>query len=88
MEVVTRSDLGGAQSVVINLSNSLCKYHEVIVVAGTEGGGQMGQLLYDNVKQESVSHLRTIYFLWFVYGGFITNINLMLFIYTLLKSEY
>ena len=47
MEVVTRSDLGGAQSVVINLSNSLCKYHEVIVVAGTEGGGQMGQLLYD-----------------------------------------
>lgn len=32
MEVVTRSDLGGAQSVVINLSNSLCKYHEVIVV--------------------------------------------------------
>ena len=45
MEVVTRSDLGGAQSVVINLSNSLCKYHEVIVVAGTEGGGQMGQLL-------------------------------------------
>ena len=58
MEVVTRSDLGGAQSVVINLSNSLCKYHEVIVVAGTEGGGQMGQLLYDNVKQESVKWLR------------------------------
>ena len=58
MEVVTRSDLGGRRVVVINLSNSLCKYHEVIVVAGTEGGGQMGQLLYDNVKQESVKWLR------------------------------
>ena len=92
MEVVTRSDLGGAQSVVINLSNSLCKYHEVIVVAGTEGAGQMGQLLYDNVKQESVKWLRRSVSLkndlLSLVGGFITNINLMLFIYTLLKSEY
>ena len=65
MEVVTRSDLGGAQSVVINLSNSLCKYHEVIVVAGTEGGGQMGQLLYANVKQEYTLLKSEYYDVWF-----------------------
>ena len=37
MQVITRSILGGAQSVVINLANQLVeKGHEVIVVAGPE----------------------------------------------------
>jgi glycosyltransferase involved in cell wall biosynthesis len=37
LHVITRSDLGGAQSVVINLANFMCRYHEVIVVAGEDG---------------------------------------------------
>jgi len=37
LHVITRSDLGGAQSVVINLANSMCKNHEVTVVAGEDG---------------------------------------------------
>lgn len=37
LHVITRSDLGGAQSVVINLANSMCRNHEVIVVAGEDG---------------------------------------------------
>lgn len=39
MQVITKSCLGGAQSVVINLVNHLCELgHEVIVVAGPEDG--------------------------------------------------
>ena len=34
LQLITRSDLGGAQSVVVNLANKLCEEHEVIVVAG------------------------------------------------------
>lgn len=34
MHVITRSDLGGAQSVLINIVNSLCRENEVIVIAG------------------------------------------------------
>lgn len=37
LHVITRSDLGGAQSVVINLANSMCNNHEIIVVAGEDG---------------------------------------------------
>ena len=33
-QIITRTDLGGAQSVVVNLANELCKDHEVIVAAG------------------------------------------------------
>ena len=33
-QIVTLSELGAAQSVVVNLSNALCKEHEVIVIAG------------------------------------------------------
>ena len=40
MHVITRSDLGGAQSVLINIVNSLCRENEVIVIAG-EGDGKM-----------------------------------------------
>jgi len=37
LHVITRSDLGGAQSVVINLSNYMCNDHEIIVAAGENG---------------------------------------------------
>ena len=33
LQVITLCDLGGAQSVVVNLANSLVKEHEVIVAA-------------------------------------------------------
>lgn len=37
LHVITRSDLGGAQSVVINLANSMCRDHDITVVAGEDG---------------------------------------------------
>lgn len=37
LHVITRSNLGGAQSVVINLANSMCEEHEITVVAGENG---------------------------------------------------
>ena len=37
LHVITRSTLGGAQSVVINLANSMCKDHEINVAAGEDG---------------------------------------------------
>lgn len=54
--VVTLSELGGAQSVVANLANTLCKKHEVIVVAG-EGDGKMWDLLSPSVVREHVPSL-------------------------------
>ena len=38
LQVITLCELGGAQSVVINLANKLSENHEVIVAAG-EGDG-------------------------------------------------
>lgn len=57
LQVITLSELGGAQSVVINLANSLCQQHEVIVAAG-EGDGKMWNLLDASVKQEYIPSLR------------------------------
>lgn len=37
LHIITRSELGGAQSVVINLANSMCVDHEIFVVAGEDG---------------------------------------------------
>jgi len=37
LHVITRSDLGGAQAVVINLANSMCEEHEIAVAAGEDG---------------------------------------------------
>ena len=54
LQLITRSDLGGAQSVVVNLANKLCEEHEVIVVAG-EGDGKMWELLDLSVKREEFS---------------------------------
>ncbi len=55
--VITRSDLGGAQSVVINLANDLCKTNKVVVAAG-KGDGKMWGLLSPVVKQEYIFSLQ------------------------------
>ena len=57
LQVITLSELGGAQSVVINLANSLCKEHEVIVAAG-EGDGQMWNMLDNKIIKHQCSHLQ------------------------------
>lgn len=57
LQIITRSDLGGAQSVVLNLANTLSTKHEVIVVAGG-GDGKMWQMLSPNVIQEYVPSLQ------------------------------
>ena len=57
LQIITLSELGGAQSVVINLANKLSENHEVIVAAG-EGDGKMWQMLDSDVKQEHCKHLK------------------------------
>lgn len=57
LQVITRSDLGGAQSVVINLANSLSVNNEVIVIAGN-GDGKMWQMLSTDVMTEYVPSLQ------------------------------
>ena len=44
MLVITRSELGGAQTVVVQLANTLCHEHDVVLVAG-EGDGKMWELV-------------------------------------------
>lgn len=56
LQVITLSELGGAQSVVVNLANALRRQHEVIVVAG-EGDGKMWDLLSPSVIREHVPSL-------------------------------
>ncbi len=56
LQVITLSELGGAQSVVINLANKLCENHEVIVAAG-EGDGKMFDGLSLKVTTERVPSL-------------------------------
>ncbi|MCM1368813.1 MAG: glycosyltransferase [Candidatus Amulumruptor caecigallinarius] len=57
MQVITLCELGGAQSVVSNLSNELVRRgHEVIVVAG-EGDGKMLTLLDKRIKTERIPSL-------------------------------
>jgi glycosyltransferase involved in cell wall biosynthesis len=48
-QIVTLSELGGAQSVVANLSNALAEEHDVTVIAG-EGDGKMFQMLNSGIK--------------------------------------
>lgn len=75
LQVITLSDLGGAQSVVINLANKLCKEHEVYIIAG-DGDGKMWDLLDNHIVQIPIrslkrkisffNELRTlIAFIWF-----------------------
>lgn len=57
LQIITLCELGGAQSVVVNLANKLSEEHEVIVAAG-EGDGKMFTLLNSEVKQERLPHLK------------------------------
>ena len=57
LQVITLCDLGGAQSVVVNLANRLVKEHEVIVAAGA-GDGKMWLLLHPSVICERIPSLR------------------------------
>lgn len=57
LQIITLSELGGAQSVVINLSNALSKYHKVIVAAG-EGDGKMWPALNKNIEKVHIKHLK------------------------------
>ncbi len=57
IQAITLSELGGAQSVVINLSNFLCKEHEVVVVAG-DGDGKMFAALNENVRHIKLKRLK------------------------------
>lgn len=56
LQLITLSELGGAQSVVINLANKLSENHEVIVVAG-EGDGKMFDLLDPKIKKDWIPSL-------------------------------
>jgi glycosyltransferase involved in cell wall biosynthesis len=56
-QIVTLSELGGAQSVVVKLSNALSKDHEVIVIAG-EGDGKMFQLLNADIEYIKLNTLK------------------------------
>ena len=57
MLVITRSELGGAQTVVVQLANYLSKCHDVVLVAG-EGDGKMWDMVDDKVTKESCPHLQ------------------------------
>ncbi|GBR75618.1 glycosyl transferase group 1 [Candidatus Termititenax persephonae] len=57
LQIITLSELGGAQSVVANLANALVSEHEVIVAAG-EGDGKMFQLLSPAVRRLKINSLR------------------------------
>lgn len=57
LQIITRSDLGGAQSVVVNLSNYLSENNIVIVAAG-EGDGKMWLALNKNITQIHINKLK------------------------------
>ena len=57
LQVITLCELGGAQTVVVNLANKLSEQNEVIVTAG-EGDGKMWPMLSPAVKIEHCSHLQ------------------------------
>ena len=57
LQVITQSELGGAQSVVVQLANNLSKEHQVILVAG-QGDGKMWDMVDDKVIRENCPHLQ------------------------------
>lgn len=57
LQIITLSELGGAQSVVINLANNLSRENKVIVAAG-EGDGKMWQALNKNIERIHIQHLK------------------------------
>jgi len=73
LHIITKSELGGAQSVLVNIVNALCQEHEVAVIAG-EGDGKMFDAIDNSVQmihcpylQRSISlysDVRALFFLW------------------------
>lgn len=57
LQIITLSELGGAQTVVANIANGLCNEHEVIVAAG-EGDGKLFDLLDRRIKCVRCKYLR------------------------------
>ena len=57
LQVITQSELGGAQTVVVQLANNLSKEHEVVLVAG-QGDGKMWNMVSDQVIKEDCPHLQ------------------------------
>jgi glycosyltransferase involved in cell wall biosynthesis len=57
MQVITLSELGGAQSVVINIANYLCRDNTIIVVAG-EGDGKLWDMLDNRIIKIRCKSLR------------------------------
>lgn len=55
--VITRSELGGAQTVVAELANRFCGEHEVVVAAG-EGDGKLFEMLDSRVTRVECKHLQ------------------------------
>lgn len=55
LQVITLSELGGAQSVVINIANALCEGHEMCVASSGEGA--MWSMLDSRIKQIKIKHL-------------------------------
>lgn len=76
LQIITLCELGGAQSVVANIANSLCANNDVIVASG-EGDGKMWQMLDKKVTKVHMSYLkrelsliddlRTLYDFWCLY---------------------
>lgn len=56
LQIITLSELGGAQSVVVNLATMLSVEHKVIVAAG-EGDGKLFDLLNRDIVTERVPNL-------------------------------
>lgn len=57
LQVITQSELGGAQTVVVQLANNLSKEHQVILAAG-QGDGKMWDMVDDKVIRENCPHLQ------------------------------
>ena len=57
LQVITQSELGGAQTVVVQLANNLSKEHDVVLVAG-QGDGKMWDMVDDKVVRENCPHLQ------------------------------
>lgn len=57
LQVITQSELGGAQTVVVQLANCLSVEHEVILAAG-QGDGKMWEMVNDMVIREECPHLQ------------------------------
>lgn len=57
LQVITQSELGGAQTVVVQLANKLSESHDVILVAG-QGDGKMWDMVDERVVRESCPHLQ------------------------------